>query len=155
MANPKNGLGFLHSVIASGGSGPVLFSRFVRRNESQQTSTEILLCRLTSAPHPTLLARALEGSRLGADLQYLTDELCLASAEHGLQIIGTQKEDRKPLRSRFLSRKQQRRVRLKSPRLGRGRQELPCGIFEGRRQERRLQWLQWRKKNLVSGDQLC
>jgi hypothetical protein len=53
MANPKKGLGFLHSVIASGGSGAVLSSRFVPRNESQQTSTEILLCRLTSQPHPS------------------------------------------------------------------------------------------------------
>jgi hypothetical protein len=43
MANPRKGLGFLHSVIASGGSGAVLSSLFVRRNESQQASTEILL----------------------------------------------------------------------------------------------------------------
>jgi hypothetical protein len=95
MANPKKGLGFLHSIIASGGSGAVLSSRFVRRNESQQASTEILLCRLTSQPHPSLLVKSLEGSKLGADRQYPTDELCLASAEYGLQLIGTQKRGSK------------------------------------------------------------
>jgi hypothetical protein len=40
MPNPKKWLGFLHSVIASGGSGAVLSSRSVRRNGSQKTSTE-------------------------------------------------------------------------------------------------------------------
>jgi hypothetical protein len=118
MANPRKGLGFLHSVIASGGSGAVLSSRFVRRNESQQASTEILLCRLTSQPHPSLLVKSLEGSKLGADRQYLTDELCLASAEYGLQIIGTQKRGSKASAFPFTFKKPAKQGQIEIPTSG-------------------------------------
>jgi hypothetical protein len=118
MANPRNGLGFLHSVIASGASGVVLSSRFVRRNESQLASTEILLCRLTSQPHPSLLEKSLEGSKLGSDRQYLTDELCLASAEYGLQVIGTQKRGSKASAFPFTFKKPAKQDQIENPTSG-------------------------------------
>jgi hypothetical protein len=131
MANPKNGLGFLHSLVSSGGPGVVLSSRFVRSNEIQQTSTEILLCRLTSVPHPTLLAKALEGSRLGADRQYLTDELCLASAEYSLQIIGTQKRGSKACAFPFTFKKAAKQGQIEIPTSGPRQARIAVRHFRG------------------------